>query len=83
MAGRSSEKRDIPLPESYPQGVGGARRRRSDAKPGPKPDYHQSVALATRVPEDLAAWVYAQAEASEVSVSAWLRNLLEISRSES
>ena len=70
-------------PDGYVRSVGKARRRRSDAKPGPKPDYHKSVALATRVPEDLAAWVHDQAEAAGMIVSAWLRETLTTFRSES
>ena len=69
-------------PDGYVRSVGKARRRRSDAKPGPKPDYHKSVALATRVPADLGDWVYAQAKAEGLSVSAWLRETLTRFRSE-
>ena len=69
-------------PLSYINGLS-TRKRRRDATGPKKSDYHDStpVVLSARVPTDLAAWVRAQAAEEGLSLNAYLRNLLESSRS--
>lgn len=69
--------------ETYVQSVITSRKRRRDAKPGPKPDYHKRKAvLSVRVDDDLAEWARRQAETEGLSMNAWLGNLLENLRSQ-
>jgi len=84
MAGKppgKPEDRPIPTPTGYLPSLGTGRKRRNDARPGLKPDYHKGAVLSVRVDGDLAAWVRGQAKAKGISVNSWLRDLLENLRS--
>jgi len=84
MAGKppgKPEDRPIPTPTGYLPSLGTGRKRRRDAKPGPKRDYHKGTTLTVRVDDDLALWVKGQAKAEGISVNSWLRDLLENLRS--
>jgi len=82
MAGKPPGKpEDRPIPTGYLPSLGTGRKRRRDARPGLKPDYHRSITLSVRVDDDLALWVKGQAKAEGISVNSWLRDLLENLRS--
>ena len=84
MAGKPGGKPEDRDPlAGYVGSLGTGRQRRSDAQPGPKPDYHRGAVLSVRVDGDLAAWVRGRAEADGVSVNSWLRALLANLRSRS
>jgi len=82
MAGKPPGKpEDRPIPTGYLPSLGTGRKRRRDARPGPKRDYHKSTTLTVRVDGDLAAWVRGQAEAQGMTINAYLRELLQNLRS--